>query len=102
MSLSSGSKEWSAKEFTWSSCELRAKRKASKEGVSLAPLVEETRGKGNKKQEKIVFCQIDGCDNICETAYYRKYKICEEHGKSPAVSLHGSLCRFCQKVRVCL
>ena len=42
-------------------------------------------------------CCIRGCPNPLGSSYYRKYKICEEHAKSPAVTMGGIPVRFCQK-----
>lgn len=35
-------------------------------------------------------CCIKGCGNVLSNTYYRKYRICEEHAKSPAVTVVGA------------
>ncbi|KAI7840066.1 hypothetical protein COHA_006196 [Chlorella ohadii] len=44
-------------------------------------------------------CQVGGCgaalDNL--KAYYRRYKVCEEHQKAPFVIIDGQQVRFCQQ-----
>jgi len=43
-------------------------------------------------------CNIKGCGNILSNAYYRKYRICEEHAKSPGVTVDGA-CRATRPTR---
>ena len=87
-------KHWSRREYDWSPSSLVARCKETNSSTSIS--ADDTTNV-KKKKEFSVMCQIEGCTNVCETSYYRKYKICQEHGKSPAVSIRGEVVRFCQK-----
>ncbi|XP_042414250.1 squamosa promoter-binding-like protein 12 [Zingiber officinale] len=45
------------------------------------------------------YCQVEGCNIDLTTAkdYHRKHRVCEDHAKSPKVSVGGQECRFCQQ-----
>ena len=90
-------KHWSRKEYDWSPSALVAQCKVQETDSSTSISANDTKSTKKKKKELSVMCQIEGCTNVCETSYYRKYKICQEHGKSPAVSIKGEVVRFCQK-----
>eukprot|EP00890_Picochlorum_soloecismus_P005555 jgi/Picsp_1/5/NSC_00005-R1_squamosa promoter-binding-like protein 7 len=88
---------WSRKEYEWSPSSLVAECKVQETDSNTSISADDTRNAKKKKKDFSVMCQIEGCTNVCETSYYRKYKICQEHGKSPAVSIKGEVVRFCQK-----
>jgi hypothetical protein len=92
-------KHWSRKEYDWSPSALVAQvvSEVQETNSSTSISADDTKSTKKKKKDFSVMCQIEGCTNICETSYYRKYKICQEHGKSPAVSIKGEVVRFCQK-----
>lgn len=92
-------KHWSRKEYDWSPSALVAQvvSEVQETNSSTSISADDTKSTKKKKKDFSVTCQIEGCTNVCETSYYRKYKICQEHGKSPAVSIKGEVVRFCQK-----
>lgn len=111
-------REWSVEEFEWSPSELRASRKATpctSEAVSSLgrgkaehihgiKVLKQTCRKGNAPNkacesdgQRQVCCDVPGCVNTCTGTYYRKYRVCQEHAKSPVITIHGQPVRFCQK-----
>jgi len=97
--LSFEEKHWSREEYDWSPSALVAQvvSEVQETNSSTSISADDTKSTKKKKKSFLVMCQIEGCTNICETSYYRKYKICQEHGKSPAISIKGEVVRFCQK-----
>lgn len=97
-----GDNHWIAQEFKWNPDKLVATQKAppspEKEEVASAARMSPMLKPKTSKESDTVVCQIDGCSNHCDAHYYKKYKICREHGKAPAVNINGNLVRFCQKV----
>jgi hypothetical protein len=103
-----GGNHWRSQEYVWSPETLSARRVSqrkqvdSKQGkdVDLCPEGGTCLKKASRRRTKCAptLCQVFGCTNVCESSYYRKYRICEEHGKSPAVCIDGEAVRFCQKV----
>lgn len=50
------------------------------------------------------YCQVEGCNIDLTTAkdYHQKHRVCQEHAKSPKVTVGGQECRFCQQCsRLC-
>ena len=46
-----------------------------------------------------VSCLVDGCDSDLSTCrdYHRRHKVCEQHSKTPEVTIGGLKQRFCQQ-----
>jgi hypothetical protein len=43
--------------------------------------------------------QVEGCQRLLkdEKPYYQRFGVCEEHMRSLAITVDGTLCRFCQQ-----
>jgi hypothetical protein len=79
------SNHWSISNFEWSPNVLQASKTASlvpSENPSTQMIAQPKR------------CIIPSCPNALETKYYKKYRICEEHAKSPAVTVGGLAVRY--------
>ncbi|CAH8349627.1 unnamed protein product [Eruca vesicaria subsp. sativa] len=52
-----------------------------------------------KQSMQVPRCQIDGCELDLSSAkdYHRKHRVCENHSKSPKVTVGGLERRFCQQ-----
>lgn len=46
-----------------------------------------------------VSCLVDGCKSDLSTCrdYHRRHKVCEDHSKTPMVTINGQKQRFCQQ-----
>lgn len=105
-----GGNHWRSQEYAWSPETLVAKRvserkqaESNKRGEDVHHVSPEggvCHKKASRRRAKgaPISCQVVGCTNVCESSYYKKYRICEEHAKSPAVCIDGEAMRFCQKV----
>ena len=84
-------KHWSIKDFEFDprTLDVSTSRKFSSETAE-----NESAGTDAIKQKR---CSVPCCVNELQGNYYRKYKICEEHAKSPAITIDGIGVRFCQK-----
>jgi hypothetical protein len=43
--------------------------------------------------------QVEGCQRLLkeEKPYYQRFGVCEDHMRSLAITVDGTLCRFCQQ-----
>ncbi|KAL4522827.1 hypothetical protein Ndes2526B_g00843 [Nannochloris sp. 'desiccata'] len=92
--------EWSPKDYTWDAETLVATRqKESSPSMDFGASHKAGKNKKirNRKNLPKVICQIDGCGLKLDAPYYRKYRVCQIHAKSPAVIISGQAVRFCQK-----
>lgn len=91
--------DWLFEDYEWDSTALTARlSEGPSSGPSSAMEVQGPSSSGKLATASRATCRVAGCDRYPEKPYYKKYRICIRHAKSPAVVIDGVGQRFCQKV----
>lgn len=90
---------WNPTDYAWDSEKLVAARESSGPTSDLSAKDKLPKGSSKRrgKNAPVLICQIEGCTTRLDSPYYRKYRVCPNHAKSPAVVIQGKTVRFCQK-----
>ncbi|WIA37800.1 hypothetical protein OEZ86_014665 [Tetradesmus obliquus] len=63
------------------------------------PVLESTPAPSERSVSPSACCKVEGCQRLLrdEKPYYQRFGVCEEHMRSLAITVNGTLCRFCQQ-----
>lgn len=67
--------------------------------TSSSPSGASKRSRAAYNGSQTVSCLVDGCKSDLSTCrdYHRRHKVCEDHSKTPMVTINGQKQRFCQQ-----